>query len=74
MQADTFDERFDSGEEITDVLDLTGARRPGQTQRRVNVDCPTWMIDMLDKEARRLGVTRPSIIKVWLAERLERTR
>lgn len=29
------------------------------------------MIESLDREARRLGVTRQSIIKVWIAERLE---
>lgn len=71
MRADEFDERFDRGEDVTSVLDLAGARRPGYDQRRVNVDFPTWMIDSLDREARRLGVTRQSVIKVWIAERLE---
>lgn len=71
MKAKTFDRKFDEGEEITDVLDLSKARRPLQTQKRVNVDFPTWMIQGLDREARRVGVTRQSIIKVWLAERLE---
>ncbi|HEX5493275.1 MAG TPA: CopG family transcriptional regulator [Mycobacteriales bacterium] len=72
MKAEEFDERFDRGEDVTSVLDVTGARRPGYEQRRVNVDFPAWMIDSLDREARRLGVTRQSIIKVWIAERLER--
>lgn len=72
MKADEFDQRFDNGEDVTDFLDLLEARRPGHEQRRVNVDFPTWMIEALDKEARRLGVTRQSIIKVWIAERLER--
>ena len=71
MKAKDLDTRFDSGKDITDALDLSQARRPNQKQRRVNVDFPTWMIDSLDKEASRLGVTRQSIIKVWLAERLE---
>ncbi len=53
-------------------LDVTQARRPNQDQRRVNVDFPVWMIESLDREARRLGVTRQSIIKIWIAERLER--
>lgn len=66
-----FDERFDRGEDITGELELSKARRPGEEQRRVNVDFPIWMIDSLDREARRLGVTRQSIIKVWIAERLE---
>jgi hypothetical protein len=72
MKADEFDERFDRGEDVTAALDLAKARRPGQEQRRVNVDFPVWMIESLDREARRLGVSRQSIIKVWIAERLER--
>jgi hypothetical protein len=72
MKAEEFDQRFDRGEDVTSELDLAGARRPGFEQRRVNVDFPVWMIESLDREARRLGVTRQSIIKVWIAERLER--
>jgi len=72
MKAKDFDEKFDAGEEdILDDLDLSSAKRSNQQQKRVNVDFPIWMIDSLDKEATRLGVTRQSIIKVWLAERLE---
>lgn len=74
VKAEQFDKRFDEGEDVTDALDLSRARRPRQAQRRVNVDFPQWMVDSLDREARRLGVTRQSIIKVWLAERLEQTR
>ena len=71
MKAKQFDDNFNNGKDITQSLDLSKIRRPNQQQRRVNVDFPTWMIDSLDKEATRLGVTRQSIIKVWLAERLE---
>ena len=71
MKAKSLDKKFDSGKDVVDELDLTTARRPNQEQRRVNVDFPTWMIESLDREASRLGVTRQSIIKVWLAERLE---
>ncbi len=71
MKAKSFDAKFDKGENVTGVLDLSKARRPLQEQRRVNVDFPTWMIESLDREAGRLGVTRQSVIKVWLAERLE---
>lgn len=71
MKAKQFDTDFNNGKDITQSLDLSKIRRPNQEQRRVNVDFPTWMIDSLDKEATRLGVTRQSIIKVWLAERLE---
>ncbi len=73
MKAKKFDNEFDQGKDISAALDLSKARRPKQEQRRVNVDFPTWMIEMLDREAGRLGVTRQSIIKVWLAERLERS-
>jgi hypothetical protein len=71
MKAKKFDQDFDSGKSVTNALDLAGARRPLQEQRRVNVDFPTWMIERLDREAGRLGVTRQAIIKVWLAERLQ---
>ena len=71
MKAKKFDIDFDAGKDITSALDLTKARRVKQAPKRVNVDFPTWMVEELDKEAQRLGVTRQSIIKVWLAERLE---
>lgn len=70
MKAKTFDKKFDDGEDITQDLDLAKARRPKQEQKRVNVDFPLWMIHQLDKEAKRLGVARQAIIKVWVAERL----
>jgi hypothetical protein len=72
MKSDEFDRAFDDGEDVTSQLDISAARRPGLEQRRVNVDFPSWMIESLDREARRLGVNRQSIIKVWIAERLER--
>lgn len=72
MKAEELDKRFDDNEEdLLEHLDLKTAKRPNQVQKRVNVDFPTWMIESLDREASRLGVTRQSIIKVWLAERLE---
>ncbi|MYD30058.1 MAG: CopG family transcriptional regulator [Nitrospira sp. SB0661_bin_20] len=71
MKAKKFDSAFDKGKDISRVLDVSKTRRPLQEQKRVNVDFPVWMIDSMDKEAGRLGVTRQSIIKVWLAERLE---
>ena len=71
MKAKKFDSDFDAGKDVTGSLDVSKAWRPLQEQKRVNVDFPTWMIASLDREASRLGVTRQSIIKVWLAERLE---
>ena len=73
MKAKEFDSDFDSDKDVTGALDLSKARRPLREQRRVNVDFPAWMIESLDKEASRLGVTRQSIIKIWLAERLEQS-
>ena len=73
MKAADFDKKFDEGkEDIIDDLDLSQIKRPGHEQRRVNVDFPVWMIEALDREAKRLGVTRQSIIKIWIADRLER--
>jgi hypothetical protein len=72
MKASEFDKKFDKAEDISKHLNLSKARRPKQEQKRVNVDFPLWMIHLLDKEAKRLGVPRQSIIKVWVAERLEK--
>ena len=74
MKAKSIDKKFDENKsDIVDNFDLSTLKRPNQIQKRVNVDFPTWMIDSLDKEASRLGVTRQSIIKVWLADRLEQS-
>ena len=72
MKAKDLDKKFDEGRSILEHLDLSKARRPEQEQKRVNVDFPLWMIHLLDKEAKRLGVPRQSIIKIWLAERLQK--
>jgi len=72
MKAKEFDKKFDDGKDISKYLDVSKAKRPEQEQKRVNVDFPLWMIHLLDREAKRLGVPRQSIIKFWVAERLER--
>ncbi len=71
ITAKELDRRFDAGEDISEYLDWSKASRPGLEQRRVNVDLPNWMINSLDMEAKRVGVTRQSIVKVWLAERIK---
>ncbi len=73
MKAKELDKKFDEGKSILEYLDLSKARRPNLEQKRVNVDFPLWMIQLLDKEAKRLGVPRQSIIKIWLAERLQKS-
>lgn len=72
MKAEEFDRKFDEGEDVSQYLDLSKARRSAQEQKRVNVNFPLWMIQLLDKEAKRLGVSRQSIIKLWVAERLKK--
>lgn len=71
MKAREFDEAFDAGQDVTEHLDLDTVARPRKDPQRVNVDFPLWMVESLDREAARIGVTRQSIIKVWIAERLE---
>lgn len=71
MKAKILDKMFDEGKEITPYLVLSNARRPGHEQRRVNVDFPSWIIESLDVQASSLGVTRQSVIKMWIAERLK---
>ncbi|MBT3605357.1 MAG: CopG family transcriptional regulator [Candidatus Latescibacteria bacterium] len=72
MKAKDFDRKFDEGkEDIVDDLDLSAARRVNQEHKRINVDFPVWVVESLDREAARIGVTRQSIIKVWLVERLK---
>ena len=70
MKARTFDRKFDAGEDVSAHVDWSRARRPNAELKRVNVDFPRWVIEALDREAQRLGVTRQSLIKLWIAERL----
>lgn len=71
MKAHEFDAKFEADEDVLEDLDLTQIKKPMLKQKRVNVDFPAWMLESLDREAHRIGVTRQSIIKIWLAERLE---
>jgi len=70
-KATKFDKKFDNGKSVVEHLDLSKARRPAEEQKRINMEIPVWMLTALDREAKRLGVTRQSIIKIWLAERLQ---
>lgn len=72
MKAKEFDKIFDNGEDVTEYLDLSKAERPVLKIKRVNVDFPQWMIQSLDREAKRIGVSRQAIIKTWISERLEK--
>ncbi len=74
MKAIEFDKKFENGEDIMEYLNLEKAVRPGLKNKRINVDFPEWMVQLLDKEAKRLGISRQSIIKFWIAEKLKGTR
>jgi len=71
ISAEELDKKFDAGEDISEYLDWSNARRPLLDQKRINVDLPQWMLNSLDLEARRVGVTRQSIVKMWLSERIK---
>jgi len=72
MKAKELDKLFDDNkEDVTQYFDWSRARRPGLEQKRVNVDFPNWVVDRLDAEAQRLGITRQSLIKYWITERLD---
>jgi len=71
MKATEFDKKFDSDDDMTDFLDLSKAKRPGLGIKRINVDFPEWMIESMDQEADRIGTTRQSLIKFWIADRLD---
>lgn len=70
ISAAEFERKFDAGEDISDHVDWSRATRPGIEPKRVNVDFPAWMVAGLDREARRLGITRQALIKTWIAEKL----
>ena len=70
MKAHELDAAFDAGDDISSVVDWTRASRPNLAIKRVNVDFPKWVVDGLDRQAQHLGVTRQSLIKMWIAERV----
>jgi hypothetical protein len=73
ISSEDFDRKTDADEDISEFVDWSKMRRPGREVRRVNVDFPSWVVEALDREAARLGVTRQALVKLWIAERLGRT-
>lgn len=70
MKAEAFDQKFDQGEDVTEYFDMENAKRPGLETEHVDINFPRWMLDALDKEARRLDLDRNAVIKFWISERL----
>ena len=71
MKAKDFDKKFELGEDLTDNLDFSGSRRVNQELKRVNIDFPVWVVEQLDKQSKRLGISRQALVKVWIAEKLK---
>lgn len=77
ISAEEFDRRFDNGEDILPYIDLSSKMTKSEFEdkllsiKKVNIDLPSWAIASLDKEAKRMGVTRQSIIKMWLIQKLD---
>ena len=72
ITAKDFDKKFDDGEDISEYVEWSSARRINEEPQRVNIDFPQWVVSRLDRESRRLGVSRQALIKIWIAERLEK--
>jgi hypothetical protein len=70
MKASEFDRLFEAGEDVVTYLDKSGIKKPGLEQRRITVDIPVWMVHQLDREAMRLGITRQSVIKMWISQKI----
>lgn len=72
ITAEELDEKFDNGEDISEYFDWTKARLINEVPQRVNIDFPRWVVSRLDRESQRLGVSRQALVKMWIAERLEK--
>ena len=72
ITAKELDEKFDNGEDVSEYFDFSKARRLNELPQRVNIDFPRWVVNRLDKEARRIGVSRQALVKMWIAEKFEK--
>ncbi|MFL6373802.1 MAG: type II toxin-antitoxin system BrnA family antitoxin [Pyrinomonadaceae bacterium] len=72
ISAEELDRRFDAGEDVSEYFDWTSARSIHEPPQRVNIDFPRWVVNRLDRESKRLGISRQSLVKMWIAERLEK--
>ncbi len=72
ITAKELDEKFDNGEDVSEYFDWSSARSIHEKPQRVNIDFPSWVVNRLDRESKRLGVSRQALVKLWIAERLEK--
>lgn len=72
ISAEELERRFDEGEDMMPYVIPGSGRRINEVPQRVNIDFPRWVVNRLDREAQRLGITRQALVKVWIAERLEK--
>lgn len=67
-----FDRRFDNGEDIHDLVDMSKAKkiRPGK-KVRITLDVAEDLVKDIDRVRERIGVDRGALIKVWLHEKVQ---
>jgi hypothetical protein len=73
ISAVEFDEKFEKKENLVPYLQTDKITKPGLKSRRVSVDFPEWMVQELDRAAQKLGITRQSLIKVFISDKLKET-
>ena len=70
-----FDRRFDEGEDIHDLIDMTKAKiiRHGK-KVRITLDIAEELVQEIDQIRQSIGVDRAALIKIWLHERVQREK
>ena len=71
ISGEEFEEKFEAGEDLSEYLDLNNASRPGLKNKKISLQMPEWMLSGVDREAKKLGVSRQAILKMWISENLK---
>jgi len=71
ISAEEFDEKFEAGEDLSEYLDLDKAVRPELKQKKIRLQLPEWMLGSVDREAKKLGVSRQAVLRMWISEKLK---
>jgi predicted DNA binding CopG/RHH family protein len=70
-----FDRRFDEGEDIHDIIDMSKATVVYHGKKvRITLDISETLVSEIDNIRRRIGVDRGALIKVWLHERVKQEK